>query len=378
MKYKFPCMIIITLILTSCSSLRPIRYGAVPSQKSYKHFPYRTIQNSNPVFNFIEPTKEYGLGTKIGVTNKDFNSTNISLDSFVKLHHTVAFMIIRKDTILYKNYQPNYSDTTKVSSFSVVKPILSTLIGIAIDEGKIKNIEDYIIDYLPEFKGKVGWDKIKIRHLLHHTSGIAFSDTKFNPFSDNAEFYWGNNLRERILNAQIKQAPDTVFKYSSENTMLLALILEKVTNQTVSNYLQEKIWKPLGMEAPAEWSLDSDDEKGIEKAFCCLQARTVDFAKFARLYLKKGNWNGKQIVSKEWVTSSTTPHPKGNNKHFYNNNWGIGPLKYGSFFAIGLYSQYLYVYPEKEIIIVRFGDKTTFLHTGYWNELFLQIIDQLE
>ena len=75
------------------------------------------------------------------------------------------------------------------------------------------------------------------------------------------------------------------FKYSSENTMLLALILEKVTKDSVSNYLQEKVWKKLGMEAPAEWSLDRDDEKGVEKAFCCLQARTKDFAKFARLYL---------------------------------------------------------------------------------------------
>jgi CubicO group peptidase (beta-lactamase class C family) len=122
------------------------------------------------------------------------------------------------------------------------------------------------------------------------------------------------------------------------------------------------------MEAPAQWSIDRDDIKGIEKAFCCLQARTIDFAKFARLYLKNGNRNGKQIVSRDWVEKSTTPYPIGNNKYFYHNNWGIGPQKYGSFFAIGLYGQYLYVYPEDEIIIVRFGNKSNFLHTGYWNE----------
>jgi len=377
MNYKLLFLIFSIVILSSCSLLRPIQYGAIPTQKSYKRFPSRTVKNSDSIFNFIKPTKEYGLGKKIGVINKDFNSTNVNLDSFVKLHKTVSFMIIRKDTILYENYQKNYSDTTKVSSFSVVKPILSTLIGIAIDEGKIKSVEDYLINYLPEFKDKVGFDKIKVRHLLHHTSGIAFSDNKFNPFSDNAEFYWGENLRERILDAEIENAPDKIFKYSSENTMLLALIIEKVTNASVSNYLQEKIWKKLGMEAPAEWSLDRDDEKGVEKAFCCLQARTKDFAKFARLYLKEGNWNGEQIVSKEWVKTSTKPHLIGNNKHFYHNNWGIGPLKYGSFFAIGLYGQYLYVYPAKEIIIVRFGDKSTYLHTGYWNQIFLQIIDQL-
>lgn len=377
MKNKFLFFIISIIILSNCSSLRPIRYGAIPTQKSYKRFPSRAIKNSDTIFNFIKPSKEYGLGKKIGLINKDFNATNVSLDSFVKLHKTVSFMIIRKDTILYENYQRNYSDTTKVSSFSVVKPILSTLIGIAIDEGKIKSVEDYIVDYLPEFKNKVGFNKIKVRHLLHHTSGIAFSNNKFDLFSDNVEFYWGENLRDRILNVEIEYAPGKVFKYSSENTMLLALIIEKITNNSVSNYLQERIWKKLGMEAPAEWSLDRDDEKGIEKVFCCLQATTKDFAKFARLYLNDGNWKGEQIVSKEWVKKSTSPHPTGNNKHFYHNNWGIGPLKYGSFFAIGLYGQYLYVYPEEEIIIVRFGDKSTYLHTGYWNQIFLQIIDQL-
>ena len=377
MKNKFLFFIISIIILSNCSSLRPIRYGAIPTQKSYKRFPSRAVKNPDTIFNFIKPSKEYGLGKKIGLINKDFNATNVSLDSFVKLHKTVSFMIIRKDTILYENYQRNYSDTTKVSSFSVVKPILSTLIGIAIDEGKIKSVEDYLVDYLPEFKNKVGFNKIKVRHLLHHTSGIAFSDNKFDLFSDNVEFYWGENLRDRILNVEIEYAPGKVFKYSSENTMLLALIIEKITNNSVSNYLQEKIWKKLGMEASAEWSLDRDDEKGVEKAFCCLQARTIDFAKFARLYLNEGNWKGEQIVSKEWVKKSISPHPIGNNKHFYHNNWGIGPLKYGSFFAIGLYGQYLYVYPEEEIIIVRFGDKSTYLHTGYWNQIFLQIIDQL-
>lgn len=377
MKYKFTFFIISLILLSSCSSLRPIRYGGIPTQKSYKRFPSRTVENDGPIFNFIDPTKNYELGKKIGLINKDFNATNVSLDSFVKLHKTASFIIIRKDTILYENYQPQFTDTTLVSSFSVVKPIISTLIGIAIDEGKIKGVEDKIIDYLPEFKEKIGWDKIKIRHLLDHTSGIAFSDNKFDLFSDNAEFYWGNNLRERMLNAKIKEDPDKNFKYSSINTLLLSYIIEKVTNQPTSIYLQEKIWKELGMEAPAEWSIDRDDNQGIEKAFCCLQARSIDFAKFARLYIKKGNWNGKQIISRDWVEKSTKPHPIGNNKHFYHNNWGIGPLKYGSFFAIGLYGQYLYMYPEEEIIIVRFGDNSSYLHTSYWNSIFLQIIDQL-
>lgn len=377
MKYKLPFLIIVFLILNSCSSLRPIRYGGVPTQKSYKRFPSIKVENQTPVFNFKKASKDYGLGLKVGLLSSDYNATNINLDSLVQLHNTVAFMIIRNDTILYENYQKKFTDTSLVSSFSLVKPIVSTLIGIALDEGKINDIEDYVLDYLPQYQQRAGWDKIKIRHLLHHTSGIAFSDNKFDLFSDNAQFYWGNDLRKRLDEVKIERLPDTQFKYSSVNTMLLALIIEKVTQEPIASYLQERIWKPLGMEAPAYWSTDRDDERGIEKAFCCLQARAIDFAKFARLNLHYGNWQGEQIVSKDWVSRSTKPHPKGNNKHFYHNNWGIGPLKYGSFYAIGLYGQYLYIYPEKNIIIVRFADDTAFLHTGYWNELFLQIIDQL-
>tara|TARA_R110000868_G_scaffold404509_1_gene682764 strand:+ start:2666 stop:3652 length:987 start_codon:yes stop_codon:yes gene_type:complete len=321
--------------------------------------------------------RNYGLGTKIGLTNRDFNSTNVSLDSLVRLHKTVSFLIIRNDTVLYEYYKEPYMDTTLVSTFSMVKPMVSTLIGIAIEEGKIGSVEDNIIDYLPEYKGIKGWDKIKIRNLLHHTSGIRFTDGKFSLTSDNAKYYWGNDLREELLNVELELAPDTQFKYSSVNTQLLGRVLEEATKGSVASYLQEKIWKPLGMEAPAFWSLDRDDEKAMEKVFCCLQARTIDLAKFGRLYLNNGNWEGKQIVPKQWVEYSTHSDPSGNNKHYYNNNWGLGPAKYGSYFAIGLYGQFLYLYPEKNIMIVRFGNTDTSYHPNYWKETFLQIIDQL-
>ena len=354
-----------------------MRYGGIPSQSDYKHFAQRIVNNEGPVYNFYKTNKQYQLGTNIGLINRDFNSTNVSLDSFATLHKTVTFLIIRNDTILYEKYNRGYTSNSFVSSFSMVKPFVSTMIGIAIDEGKIKSENDYVVDYLPEFRNKIGWEKITIKNLLQHTSGIRFTDSELDPASDNAEFYWGDNLRERMLNLTLECPPNTKFRYSSENTLLLGYIIEKVTGGTISKYLEDKIWKPLGMEAPASWSLDRKDDKAIEKSFCCLQARAIDFAKLGRLYLNGGNWNGKQIVSKKWVEYSTHSDPSGNNKHFYNNNWGIGPLKYGSYFAVGLFGQYLYMYPEKNIIIVRFGDTETSYHPNYWQEVFLQIIDQM-
>lgn len=369
---------IISISIYGCRMYDPIRYGGVPTQHDYKHFAQRKIMNQGPRFDFYYSDFNYQLGSKIGLTNKDLNSTNVSLDDFVLLHKTISFLIIRNDTIIYQFYDKKYSDTSLVSTFSVAKPFVSTLIGIAIDEKKIHSIDDYIVDYLPMFKSKPGFDKIKIKHLLHHTSGIKFTDNPSNPMSDNAAFYWGTNLRNLMQNAQIEQNPDKKFKYSSENTMLLSFILETVTGAPLSKYLEDKIWKPLGMSGPAYWSLDRNDNQAIEKSFCCLQARTIDLAKFARLYLNEGNWQGKQIISKEWVDYSTHPDPTGNNKHFYNNNWGIGPLKYASYFAIGLYGQFLYIYPADNLIMIRFGDNDVFYHPNYWMNVFIQIIDQLD
>ena len=361
----------------SCTIYRSVRYGALPNQDDYKNFPQRQIDNEGAPFCFDYADKEYNLGNSIGLTDRDFNSTNVSLDSLVQLHNTLSFLIIRNDTILYEYFKEPYSDSSLVSSFSMVKPMISTLIGIAIDEGKIGCVEDFVVDYIPEYRNKDGWDQIKIRNLLHHTSGIKFTDGKFSLTSDNAKYYWGNDLREELLEATLETQPDAKFKYSSINTQLLGRIIEEVTSGTVAQYLEEKLWKPLGMEAPASWSLDRKDEKAMEKVFCCLQARAIDFAKFGRLYLNNGNWQGKQIVPEDWVAYSTEPDPTGNNKHYYNNNWGLGPLKYGSYFAIGLYGQFLYLYPEKNIMIVRFGNTDTSYHPNYWKETFLQIIDQM-
>lgn len=374
---KLILFIFLYLCCTSCNIFRSLRYGGVPSQRDYKHFPQRVIANEGPVYHFYKANKKYNLGTKIGLVNRDFNGTNVSLDSFAILHKTISFLIIRNDTIVYEKYNRGYTSNSFVSSFSMVKPFVSTLIGIAIDEAKIKSENDFIINYLPEYKDKIGWDKITIKNLLQHTSGIRFTDNKLNPVSDNAQFYWGDNLRGELMDLKLANSPNIKFKYSSANTLLLGLIIENVTAGTISKYLEDKIWEPLGMEANATWSLDRNDDKGIEKAFCCLQARAIDFAKFGRLYLNGGKWNGKQIVSKEWVELSTHSDPFGNNKHFYNNNWGIGPLKYGSYYAIGLFGQYLYMFPEKNIIIVRFGDADASYHPNYWQEVFLQIIDQM-
>ena len=249
--------------------------------------------------------------------------------------------------------------------------------GIAFEQGKIKSVNQSIADYLHEFADNADIRRITIKNLLQHTSGIKFTKEMLNPWSDNAEFYYSDNLRERALDFDVKEPPGQRFDYQSENAMLLALILERATGMSLSQYLEKKIWSRIGTSAPATWNTDRNDSLAIEKAFCCLNARTMDFAKFGRLLLHKGNWNGTQIIPENFVRDAATPSINDGGKLTYGYNMGIGPLKYGSFFPIGLFGQLIYVYPAHNIIIVRFGEGGLTYHPNYWKSIMLQIIDQL-
>ena len=198
-----------------------------------------------------------------------------------------------------------------------------------------------------------------------------------NPSSDDARLYYGRHLRNQMLSFKVKEPPGLHFNYQSENYQLLGLVIERATGGTLSTYLQEKIWKPLGMENNAFWSVDNKGAQGIEKAFCCLNATTRDFAKLGRLYLNKGNWNGVQVVPENWIEEAIHGNTANGAKLNFQYNWIEGPKKYGSYYATGLYGQYIYVYPEKNIIIARFGRENLNYNPPYWKSVFLQIIDQL-
>ena len=182
----------------------------------------------------------------------------------------------------------------------MAKSFTSALVGIAIDEGFIKSVNDPIIQSLPELKDR-GFDAITIRNLLTMGSGIRY-DINDLPWDEDALYYFYPKLRNLLLSdMEVAEPPGNAFHYTDYNVGLLAIIVERTTRRTVSEYLQEKIWKPIGMEYPATWSLDSVQD-GLELTHVALNARAIDYAKFGQLYLDKGNWNGRQIISERWVT----------------------------------------------------------------------------
>jgi CubicO group peptidase (beta-lactamase class C family) len=275
--------------------------------------------------------------------------------------------VIQNDSILYERYWYDYDQSSIVPSFSMAKSILSILIGCAIDEGLIQSVEEPITHYLSGFEGE-DYDKITIRHLLQMTSGLKFNESYSNPFGHAATFYYGRNLRRASYNLKAEAAPGKRYKYVSGDSQLLGLVLENALAQkgiNVTDYLQEKLWTPLRMEYDASWSIDKQ-KNGLEKTFCCVNARARDFAKIGKLYLNKGEWQGNQIVSEAWVTQSTKIDTTEGSVWYYQYQWWL-PTKTRAFMAQGILGQYLYVHPEKDLIIVRLGKKQG--DASWWNIL---------
>ena len=350
------------LSLKSCKITRFVVYNFADI-KDYKIFPKREIETDSLQFRFPEATSP-----KAPKEVKLSENDSTSFENFLSKNKTVAFLIIHNDSIQYEHYFHKYDAASIVPSFSMAKSIVSILTGIAIDEGKIKSVEEPVTNYVPELKGK-GFDKEKIKNLLQMTSGIKFNESYVNPFGDAATYYYGRNLRKQLYKMKLEEDPGTEFKYISGATQLLGLVLKRaLKDETLSDYLEEKLWQPLGMEFDASWSLDKK-KNGIEKAFCCINARARDFAKIGRLYLHQGNWNGHQIVSESWVNTSTKVDTTEGAAWNYQYQWWL-PTKEGDFMADGLLGQYIYVNPDKNLVIVRLGKKEGDVN---WPQLFVNL-----
>lgn len=342
------------LLFTSCHVGRFFVYNFA-NIKDYKKFPKREIDKAQQTFQFIEKIDTARISKVITHSNK-YTSLN-HFEKTLDENKTVAFLVFKSDTLLYEWYGNNYSEDDIVTSFSVSKSFISALIGIALHEGNIKSLDEPITNYIKLFK-KPGFEKITIQHLLNMETGIDYNESYYNPFGNVAVGYYGRNLDRHISNLKIKEESGQKFDYVSIGTQLLGNILEAATGKSVSAYMEEKIWTKIGTSHPASWSMDR--KKGREKSFCCINAVAIDFAKFGRLYMNEGNWEGNQVVPKEWVHQSTQIQDGNYGKPYQNQWWLFGPSDKSQpnkviFAAQGHLGQLIAIDPVKKIMVLRFG-----------------------
>jgi CubicO group peptidase (beta-lactamase class C family) len=282
----------------------------------------------------------------------------------LKKYKSVAILAIKNDSVIHEQYWDGYDARSVSGSFSMAKSILSILVGIAVDEGKIKSIDEPVWHYIPSFKTEKK-SKITIRHLLNMSSGLYWDESYINPVSLTTEAYYGNDLEVVFNKLEPTRNPGEVFDYASGNQIVLQQILKKVTGTSVSDYMSEKLWKPLHTSMPASWSLDHAN--GNEKAFCCVNSNARDFSKIGLLFLHKGYIYNQQIISKKYIQESLTPaaikDEDGELKcDFYGLSWWLGQIEHQGkmhkvYYMRGILGQYVMVCPDYQLVVCRLGHK---------------------
>jgi len=275
---------------------------------------------------------------------------------------TTGLVVLKEGVIVCEEYFRGNDEASQVISWSVAKSFVSALIGIAVEEGHIKDIHEPVTDYVEFLKGS-GYDGVSIKDVLQMSSGIRFKEDYGDFFSDinrmGRTIALNSSLDKFIASLKRDRPPGTYHHYMSPDTQVLGVLLEQSTGRTLTEYLEENIWQRIGMEADAYWLVDGRER---ELAFGGLNAVLRDFARFGLLYLNAGRWKDEQIVPAEWIRTSVTPdaphlipgeNPASGSLFGYGYQWWLPQDPEGDFVAIGVYNQFIYIHPVHRVVIVK-------------------------
>ena len=340
-------LLALLLCLPGCHYIFKALVYQAPNIDDLGIFPYRTIEAA-------PDAEDWPLAP-------DYNQAKLppEMRHALEKYRSVAFLVIQDGEIRYEEYWDGYSAERNSNSFSAGKSIVSVLVGIALDQGYITSIDQPVGDYLPAFR-EGDKARITIRDVLRMASGLSFEEAYNKPFSHTTDAYYGKDLKRLINSLDVIEEPGTVYYYRSGDTMLLGMVLEAATGQSMSDFARQNLWQPIGAVHDAQWSLDH--ENGLEKAYCCFYSNARDFARVGYLYMNHGKANGKQIVPEWYVEESLKPimlpDRLGEIVDYYGFQWWF--YNYAEtpiYYARGILGQYIFVIPEKNMVVVRLGHK---------------------
>ena len=325
---------------------------------------------------FDNRTIEKGNGTIPWAIHDDYNKAKSTerLDKTNAELGTVAYMIIKNDSIWYENYAEGFGKDSKTNSFSMAKSIVTALLGKAIMDGYIKNLDQPVGDFLPKFSEGLA-AKTTVGDLSSMSSGLNWTEHYTSPFSITARAYYDPDIREVMLGLDVVDEPGQEFRYLSGNTQLLGMVIEKATGKSLSTYLSESFWKPMGMANDAIWQLDSEDS-GMEKAYCCIASNARDFARFGMMFKNKGVYANKQLLPESFTELATKPRFPADDMYGYG-FWISDHMDKHIFAMRGILGQYVICIPEDNIMIVRLGhQRGTFMPGESFTHDFFVYIEE--
>jgi len=297
-----------------------------------------------------------------------------SLDELLEAQRTRAFLVIRDDVIVYERYFHGMSAATVLPAFSISKTFAAVLVGRAVSQGLLPSLDESVVAYIPELAKKSRYDHVTLERLLRMTSGIDFDEESI----ASPELYYTTDLRGLMYAYDVRWRPGGHYLYGSVNIQLLwDVIHRRLRGDTVSRYFEDQVWRPLGAEHPAYWSLDSQ-ASGIEKFFGGFNATARDQARLGLLFLHGGTLNGRAILPEAWVDRALSPDSVAGLVHTTDGWVRRGKYQWfltrdgRGYFAKGYNGQYVFVAPDEHAVFVRFGE-------GYgdvdWTSLFLRLAD---
>jgi len=350
--------------------------GAISSNfKNVKDiFPTTTVPQADNPYHFAKREKPFLLPETF-----PYEDSIVNTQTYLDYTLTDALLIIRHDSIYYEYYANGFTENDHHISWSMSKSVVSALFGIAIREGKIKSIEETVTDYLPEFAG-TGYDKVRIKDVLQMSSGVGFNED-YGDFNSDINvmgryFALGMPMADFAKRLNRTREPGTYNLYVSIDTQVLGMILVRATGKSITEYMSEKLWSQIGAESDAYWIVDNS---GMEFAIGGLNATARDYAKVGQLFLDSGRWRGKQVVPAAWVRASVTPdaphvmpgkRSTALRKDGYGFQWWIPDGGIDEFNAQGIYGQFIYIDPDKDMVVVKLSSNYHFKNdkTGYFHD----------
>lgn len=314
-----------------------------------------TIYDSDLFFSANVET-DNPIDLKTDPHSQDFK-IDVEILQKIENYDPVGLLVLKNEKILFERYWSNHESSTLSNSFSAAKSIVGLAVFKAMELGLIKNTDEKVIDFIPELQGKFR-ESITIKHLLNMTSGINFDESYGNPFGFMAKAYYGDDLLNKTLLYESETEPGSEWKYLGGNTILLSIVVSRVSNMRLSEFVSKYIWKKIGASKEAIWSLDS--EGGMEKAYCCYYATLRDFARLGLLVVNNGLiFNESQFDTTliQELKSNVVLNNKVVIPHYSNHWWKINYKGLDITYARGILGQYIIAIPDYNMVVVRIGNK---------------------
>jgi CubicO group peptidase (beta-lactamase class C family) len=269
----------------------------------------------------------------------------MTVAQYIEQQSVAGLLVLKDGSIVYERYELGNNQDSRWISYSVTKSVVSMLLGAAIRDGYIKSVDEMISDYLPRLRGSA-YDQVRIRDILQMASGVAWNENYSGPEADVNQVSWETlELYDHLADQPRTGKSGTVFNYNTAETNLVGTLLRAAIGNNLSTYLEEKIWRPFGMEADASWSLT--EPGGGEFGGCCINATLRDYGRLGLFALNEGRLpSGEHILPEGWMRESLTPS-EGSNRYGY--LWWLG--EDGAFEASGIFGQGIFIHPVENLVI---------------------------